>query len=79
MVDLMSSKKINGLLDGVETLEVKVAYQEYLLDQLNQQVIELRQQNDQMQRRLQQIIEWAVPQMQQAPGSSASIERPPHY
>lgn len=75
----MSSQEIRGLLDAVETLEVKVAYQEHLLDQLNQQVIELRQQNDHMQRRLQQIIEWAVPQMQQASDRPVPVDRPPHY
>lgn len=59
-------------------LEIKVAFQDSLLDELNHIVTQQQRQIDQMQHHLQQLLEHVLANPQ-ASENSAKHEIPPHY
>jgi SlyX protein len=57
-------------------LETKVAYQDKLIAELNEVVVERTRELDVLKRRL-QILERSLRESQEEPGPA--LERPPHY
>lgn len=77
----MKSTELNfkdELLNRVEELETKLTFQDHIIEELNQALIE--QQND--LRKLARVVENVVSQIEQIGDSgikSDGIELPPHY
>lgn len=77
----MTSKDINSeslFIQRIEELETKITFQDHMIEELNQALIE--QQSD--LRKLTRVLESVVSQVEQIGDSSSKndgIELPPHY
>lgn len=63
----------------IETLEVKLAYQEDTIESLNQTVIEQQSKIKHLEKQMELIIEKIKSERSSGDGISNEIERPPHY
>ncbi|HET8708180.1 MAG TPA: SlyX family protein [Pseudomonadales bacterium] len=60
-------------------LEIKVAFQDDLLEGLNQIIAQQQRQIDELEQRVQQLLEHILSQPLQGGDSSIKHEIPPHY
>jgi len=65
-----------GVDDRITELEIKVAYQEDLLDKLNQVIVELRQQLDGLENDIKHLRQQTLVGVEP---TGAADEPPPHY
>ena len=65
-----------GVDDRITELEIKVAYQEDLLDKLNQVIVELRQQLDGLENDIKHLRQQTLVGVEH---TGAADEPPPHY
>jgi SlyX protein len=63
----------------IETLEVKLAYQEDTIESLNQIVIEQQSKIKHLEKQMELMIEKMKSARSSGDGISNEIERPPHY
>ena len=62
----------------IEALEVRVAYQDQVIEDLNQTVIAQWKQIDALRRQLNEVLD-RVQEVEDSTGGPAASERPPHY
>lgn len=77
---MTQSKQVNNTLeDAVESLEVKIAYQEDTIESLNQTVIQQQYQLDTMQRKLDALMDKVENLGDAELPINGELELPPHY
>ncbi len=79
MSEQLSHQKIESLEHTLESLQIKIAYQEDTIESLNQTVIEQQKNIDLMKFKLEKIIEKVNSIPDSSSDSSDKIELPPHY
>lgn len=79
MIEQSSQQKIEDLEHTLESLEIKLAYQEDTIESLNQTVIDQQKTIDLMTFKLEKIIEKVNSIPHSSSDSSDKVELPPHY
>lgn len=79
MIEQSSQQKIEDLEHTLESLEIKLAYQEDTIESLNQTVIDQQKTIDLMTFKLEKIIEKVNSIQNSSSDSSDKVELPPHY
>jgi len=75
----MTKQELAQLLTRLEQLELKVAFQDDTIEQLNQEITSLSMDNNMMQRQLKLLAEKFKEQKGSAVASEAEETPPPHY
>lgn len=71
--------KLNDLMEAVESLEIKIAYQEDTIESLNQTIIQQQAQMDAMQQTLNSVVEKMNTLGEPDLPTNDQVELPPHY
>lgn len=79
MIEQSSEQQIENLEHTLESLEIKLAYQEDTIESLNQTVIEQQKAIDLMAFKLEKMIEKVNSIPDSSSDSSNKVELPPHY
>ena len=75
----MNTESIEALLQRLESLELKVAYQDDTIEQLNEQITKLNMDNALLKRQLSLLAEKFKEQKGSIVASESEETPPPHY
>lgn len=79
MISLMKNEQIEQLETSLIRLEMRNSYQDNVIEELNQVVIEQQKQLDEMKQRLKKLEILLEKQKESGQITDLSYQRPPHY